>query len=81
MFVWEEVLLGISITFGELGFGRGGFLICIQLLYQNNTYFGMENDESCIELPHVWMREIIDCITAKCFWHAGKPTLCPHFIL
>jgi len=67
-------------TFGELGFGRGGFLIRVQLLHQNITCFGVENDKFRFGLSSVWMAKILDRIAEKCIWRAGNTTVCPHFI-
>ena len=67
-------------TFGELGFGRGGFLIHVQLLHQNIACFGVENDETRFELSSDWMAKILDHIAEKCIWWSGNRTVCPHFI-
>lgn len=77
----EILNLTTNNTFGELGFGRGLFLIEVQLLHQNNTCFGVENDETRFNLSNVWMEKILGHIADKCTWRAGNPTVIPHFIL
>ncbi len=77
----EILNLTTNNTFGELGFGRDLFLIEVQLLHQNNTCFGVENDETRFNLSSVRMEKILGHIADKCTWRAGNPTVIPHFIL
>ena len=67
-------------TFGELGFGRGRFLIRVQLLHQDVTCFGVENDKTRFGLSSVWMEKILNRIAEKCIWRDANSTVCPHFI-
>jgi len=80
-----EFNLSHNDTFGELGFGRGKFLMRMKLLYQNNDCFGVECSPYRFGYGVEWWNKIYNFLLENLHGVSGNPSSrrnpsSPHFI-